>query len=939
MDRNRGNFNPGRGGSGYSGPSGNRDRNRGLSRARGRGTSINRSRDIYQGEYRNPPLSPKAEVTEKENATKLEPNVDESIIPRRPGHSTAGKGPVVLWANYIELALNSHVTLWYYKISFVGENEEQMGKPIEKPTGKKLTRVINLLLREIQDPNRGLVTDFNQILISCEDIKSIKTGGKTFIIRYYGEDEKEPRENAKSFQIKVELQETLPLSALGNYLNNSSSHYIKESMIQALNVFLNYYSKTSNDHTTIGAGRSFPLDEEFAKDLGFGLVAIRGYYSSIRMATSRILANVNVSYGMFYSNKNLDEIMDLHINDNPDYAALQTLGRFLRGVRIEYCYHKDKAPTRRIFKIHGLADTDDGTTSNNSKVENPPRVRKYGAGPKDVSFWFQDRRRHVSVFDFFKEERKQTLDGKWPVINVGSHQSPIYLPPELCKVLPGQRAKVEANPRQKADMINFAVRTPWQDMQDIIPGGMEAVGLDKEKNPMMDRYGLSIPNRELVTVESRVLPAPEVKYNKGKGENKPSWNLGGKGVSPNQNPIKLKCRVICNDPADSDALVQLRKCYPDLKANGVKIEDDEQDIYIRMSNNREDFTSAFEKALKDNIGSVDFMIVILPDSSKTTYNLIKRLGDIKYGIRTVCIVASTLKNQQGPLKSLAGNLVLKFSLKYGNNNQTVNEKSLKDIVGPGKTMIVGIDVTHSPIEDAPSIAGMVASHDKYLGQWPATIRRQQEKGEEMVEELEEMLESRIKVWNKKNNRYPESIIVYRDGVSEGQYKLVREKELPKLRDACRKLYPKGRMPKITIVVVGKRHHTRFYRHVKPDEHYGNNNPVPGTVVDRGVTETLNWDFFLQSHKPIKGTARPAHYFVVHDEIFRAKFGEDAANQLETFTHSLCYLFGRSTSAVSICTPAYYADIVCQRARCYADDNPGIENFEIHERLEDTMFYI
>lgn len=34
------------------------------------------------------------------------------------------------------------------------------------------------------------------------------------------------------------------------------------------------------------------------------------------------------------------------------------------------------------------------------------------------------------------------------------------------------------------------------------------------------------------------------------------------------------------------------------------------------------------------------------------------------------------------------------------------------------------------------------------------------------------------------------------------------------------------------------------------------------------------------------------------------------------THNLCYLFGRATKSVSICPPAYYADLVCERGRCY-----------------------
>lgn len=100
------------------------------------------------------------------------------------------------------------------------------------------------------------------------------------------------------------------------------------------------------------------------------------------------------------------------------------------------------------------------------------------------------------------------------------------------------------------------------------------------------------------------------------------------------------------------------------------------------------------------------------------------------------------------------------------------------------------------------------------------------------------------------------------------------------------------------------------------------NPVGGTVADRGITEARNWDFFLQSHMAIQGTARPAHYLVLLDEIFidrplpKGMDFKTNADVLKTLTHNTCYLFGRATKAVSICPPAYYADIACERARRY-----------------------
>ena len=61
---------------------------------------------------------------------------------------------------------------------------------------------------------------------------------------------------------------------------------------------------------------------------------------------------------------------------------------------------------------------------------------------------------------------------------------------------------------------------------------------------------------------------------------------------------------------------------------------------------------------------------------------------------------------------------------------------------------------------------------------------------------------------------------------------------------------------------------------------------------------------------LQGTARSAHYIVTHDEI-RLK-----ADDLQKLVHNLSYLFARATKAVSYVPPAYYADILCERGRCY-----------------------
>ncbi|KAJ6039311.1 uncharacterized protein N7446_014059 [Penicillium canescens] len=287
-----------------------------------------------------------------------------------------------------------------------------------------------------------------------------------------------------------------------------------------------------------------------------------------------------------------------------------------------------------------------------------------------------------------------------------------------------------------------------------------------------------------------------------------------------------------------------------------------------------------------------FILGIFYAKDTGIYNCVKQVCDVRCGIRNVNVLAEKLRGFNDQYNANVG---LKINLKLGGANQSLGTADL-GIISEGKTMLVGIDVTHpSPgsASTAPSVAGIVASIDSTLAQWPAEIRVQGAR-QEMVADLETLLISRLQHWAKCNKKaLPENIIIYRDGVSEGQYN-------------------KG-LPRLSIVIVGKRHNTRFYP--TTDQDSNRENPIPGTVVDRGVSEARDWDFYLQAHAALQGTARPAHYFTVWDEIFYPRHpaksgGQGAADVLQELTHKMCYMFGRATKAVSVCPPAYYADLWC-----------------------------
>ena len=145
--------------------------------------------------------------------------------------------------------------------------------------------------------------------------------------------------------------------------------------------------------------------------------------------------------------------------------------------------------------------------------------------------------------------------------------------------------------------------------------------------------------------------------------------------------------------------------------------------------------------------------------------------------------------------------------------------------------------------------------------------------------------------------------------------------------------------KLTYVVVGKRHNTRFYA-LSPDDTYTsargpNGNVMPGTVVDDTITNPYSFDFYLQSHQPIAGTGRSAHYFVLTNQM------QLSAEQLQSITHAFCYTYAKATRGVSYCAPAYYADRLCDRGRAYLRDwllNRGRESKLDRGRNEDMTTF-
>lgn len=366
----------------------------------------------------------------------------------------------------------------------------------------------------------------------------------------------------------------------------------------------------------------------------------------------------------------------------------------------------------------------------------------------------------------------------------------------------------------------------------------------------------------------------------------------------------------------------------------------------------------------------DIMLIVLPKKSYDEYANVKRVADLQMGRHVVCAVSDRMAYKGKISPQYLANVAMKINLKGAGTNHAVESSHLASILGSTtqsstecQTIIVGADVAHptgSARPGCPSIAAVVGSTDDDYLHYPGSMRLQVSR-QEFIADLADMVKERLIDWaDKHDGRLPANMLFYRDGVSESQYQTVRESEITQLQIsyemAHRFIGGAGAVPsfKLTFIVVGKRHNTRFFTDrnsqgnsflsdltrwevenwqsvqskedqtfkKKLDERTGrprtdrddwtrvNHNLHPGFVVDEVITHPTSNDFFLQSHKPLQGTGRSAHYFVLTNQMGLS------SDDLQRVTHALCYIYARATKGVSYCSPAYYADRLCDRGRAW-----------------------
>ena len=184
-----------------------------------------------------------------------------------------------------------------------------------------------------------------------------------------------------------------------------------------------------------------------------------------------------------------------------------------------------------------------------------------------------------------------------------------------------------------------------------------------------------------------------------------------------------------------------------------------------------------------------------------------------------------------------------------------------------------------------------------------------------------------RIYNKGN--FPQRLLIYRDGVSEGSFERVRRIEVGAIRAACQDLDPSS-YPMITFVVCMTKHKVRVVPHIRREGR--DKNVSSGTCVDNTIMDANNvlkrsemkdlppelrrfdvpdggYDFLLTAQGGLKGTSKPIYYRVILNE--NAEYGVRNATpltkeKLELATYHMSFQY---STATKVCVIKKYNDII------------------------------
>ncbi|KAL4606554.1 hypothetical protein ACB092_09G111500 [Castanea dentata] len=837
-----------------------------------------------------PPPSIADPVVEKLKLTEISEDSDKIMPVKRPdkGGMLAIR-TVGLRANHFPVKFNPNTIIMHYDVDVKPAVPPKSGRPVR--ISKSVLSVIRNKLSSddpAQFPLSRTVYDGEKNIFSAVPLPT----GKIDVEVHEGDDMK-----GVSYVVTINLVNEIKFGKLKDYLNGQLLS-IPRDVLQGMDLVM----KENPSRHMIPFGRSFfPREPREGDDLGRGITASRGFQHSLKSTSQGLAMCLDYSVLAFRQKMSVLDFLWEHI---PNFD-IKNFRRFRRdvedalgGLKVTVTHRK----TKQKYVIRGLTREN---TQEVSFIEEDPEC--------------QNPPRRVRIVDYFREKYgKDIMYKDIPCLDLGKANKKNALPMEFCVLAEGQRYPKEHLDRNAGIMLkNLSLVPPRVREREI------RTMVCSENGPcgggMAQNFGMEV-NTSMTRVRGRVLGPPVLKLAAQDGKvikvtvdkEKCQWNLVEKSVVEGKRIDRWGVIDFSSNDYNYKSRLNPDFFIPKLinRCINLGIHMEEPLIYECTSMNKlsrvdvllELLESVNKESYKKGKGHLQILLCVM-SRKDAGYKNLKWISETKVGIVTQCCLSTSRLNDQ-----YFANLATKMNAKLGGSNVELNDP-LPHFGGKGHVMFVGADVNHPGARNltSPSIAAVVATMN-----WPAANRYAarvypQLHRKERIMDFGNMCLELVQSYAKLNNNVmPDHIVVFRDGVSEGQFEMVLNEELLDLKMALQKI---KYSPAITLIVAQKRHQTRLFLENERDGG-PTGNVSPGTVVDTTIVHPFEFDFYLCSHYGSLGTSKPTHYYVLWDEH---GFTSD---ELQKLIYHMCFTFARCTKPVSLVPPVYYADLVAYRGRLY-----------------------
>ena len=505
-------------------------------------------------------IAPNAEVEAKENGNVKE-NTDLSLstlsladfqLPFRPGYGASGT-MILLRTNYFKITIDAGKKLFKYSLTLTAkyrqsDEDARARQPAVPPErSRKRRQALALLFQDLdfQMIGHGVATDYGSTIITSKELPFGGAGTKDYVVVYRETEDRDPPPNPILYTFTLLYTGLVPTTELLRYLastpSDASNFTGKDDAIQALNIIV---ARTPSFHPGVfqsGNNKFFhyPTDNKKYNNLTGGLIAVCDYYTSVRTSTLRTLLNVNAQTSPFYPAINVLDLFKRHGRD--DWWKLE---RFLRRLRVKTVYmrREDGSQVVKVKTVLGFSQQMDDVVDKRGKVvlddkKKPLKQRNLQVTPlnsQQVSFKCEEfGNKSITIEEYFKKKYRIVLEAPraW-LLNCGTQEKPVWIPAELCEVMPGQAFRGKLNNDQTTEIMNVAARGPAENAKRITNDSKEVIGF-QGKNPSLAAFGVSIESN-MIMIRGRILPAPSVTYGRNAQTTsqitpvKASWNMRGK---------------------------------------------------------------------------------------------------------------------------------------------------------------------------------------------------------------------------------------------------------------------------------------------------------------------------------------------------------------------------------------------------------------------------